>query len=134
MKRVSVLLVAAAGCIGAPQADSESPCGGEAACPVATLEAAVECGEGTPGLAARSDSPGTVAVVHQAASEGCCPTFEVEAAAWMDDGELRVSYTLSDDVCDCICLLDLRYVLGAVPPGPWTIVTPDGSTALVEVL
>lgn len=123
------------GCIGsAPTADSEESCETAPICPLTVIEAEVDCGDGNAAFTARSDSPGAVAVSHLALQQGCCPTFSAEAEADLDAGELRVRYDLSDDVCDCICPLDVRYVIGGAPPGPWILVAPDGSTAPVEVL
>jgi len=133
MRSLGVAALALTGCIGVSPVDSAPPCGGGETCSLLTLEAVAECGEGALGLAARSDSPGTIAVVHQAAGTGCCPQVDVEASAWLDLGELRVAYTVGGDDCDCACSVDFRYVLGGVPPGPWTVVTPDGTAARVEV-
>ncbi|MCB9742142.1 MAG: hypothetical protein H6740_06050 [Alphaproteobacteria bacterium] len=124
-----------AGCIGSSDpVDSETSCEGDPVCPLAVLELEVECGQGSAAFSARSDSPGTVAASQLAVQDGCCPNPSIEAEADLDAGQLRVRYDLTDDVCDCICPLDVRYVLGGVPPGPWILVAPDGSTAPVEVL
>lgn len=43
-------------------------------------------------------------------------------------------FTLLDDVCDCICELDVLYTLTGVPPGIWAlVVTPSGVTTGVTL-
>jgi hypothetical protein len=52
------------------------------------------------------------------------------------DGERRTldaSYRFYDDVCDCICELDVQYRLTDIPAGDWTLQAgADRASATVE--
>lgn len=107
--------------------DSDAPCGESGICALETRDALVTCGDSNGGLVANSSAPGELDVLHDAASQGCCPTFLLSAEASQRRAEITVTYDLSQDPCDCICALDLSYTLSGIPSGIWTLVTPNGS-------
>lgn len=144
--RICLTLLALTGCIGGEAQESgESPntndthegsggpCGEAGICSLGTRDATVNCGDSTGGLAATSNAVGELSVVHEAAQQGCCPTFLLSAEASQRRSEISVSYDLSQDDCDCVCELDLSYTLTGIPSGAWTLRTPDGQQLAVNV-
>jgi hypothetical protein len=75
---------------------------------------------------------GDLAVRHDNVGPGCCPTLEVSAIANHRRGQLEVSYDMSDDVCDCICMLSLNYTLVGPPSGSWELLA-EGSRLQVDI-
>lgn len=144
MRRYAVCFVIA-GCLGGePKESGESqssddssgsggPCGESGICALETSEALVDCGDGTVALAAVSNAPGELTVNHGAFSQGCCPNFAVTGEASQRRSEIAVTYALTEDVCDCICMLDLQYTLTGIPAGNWTLLTPDSQSQPVTV-
>lgn len=144
--RTCLTLLALAGCIGGEpkesaeshtsddsRGDSNGPCGEAGICSLETRDAAANCGDSTGGLTASSNAVGELSVVHEAAQQGCCPTFLLSAEASQRRSEITVSYDLSQDDCDCVCDLDLSYTLIGIPSGAWTLRTPDGQQLAVNV-
>lgn len=114
--------------------DTSDPCGESGICPLTATAAEVSCDAGVgPGLTVTSPAAGTVSGVDGDVQEGCCPTFEVQGEASQRTSTVSVTYLLTDDVCDCICSLDLTWTLTGVPAGAWTVVTPGGRSASVTV-
>ncbi|MCB9693701.1 MAG: hypothetical protein H6736_17970 [Alphaproteobacteria bacterium] len=56
-------------------------------------------------------------------AEGCCPQFEGTAGITGED--VRVFYGLQNDLCDCICSLNLAYAIEGMPSGTWRITDGD---------
>ena len=73
------------------------------------------------GVLVSSPAPGQIRVLHFDHSEGCCPEISVSAVGSLDDRFIAVEVDLSKDFCDCICVLDVTYLLGDVPAGTWTV-------------
>ena len=115
---------------------SEGDGDGDDTAPPAALgvEGVTDLGCGSGGedrLEATATAPGQVAVTHLGYADGCCPREVVPAVA-VDGDTLRLSYTLVEDLCDCICSLDVAYTIVGVPAGDWTLMAVDGglSTAV----
>ena len=70
--------------------------------------------------------PGEISVIQWNYSEGCCPQIEVDVVEDLSSSTLSVSYNLFDDVCDCICSLDISYEVTGIPAGQWTLALPNG--------
>lgn len=106
-------------------ADTGSDCTDPATCFVTVSELTYECGDsgltGTRVLSATPSSPGTVMVNHADFREGCCPDFTATANANRGEARIDVSYSLTDDACDCVCLLDLTYTLSGIQAGEWSL-------------
>ena len=73
------------------------------------------------GVLLSSPEPGVIEASHFSYSEGCCPDMIIDAFADPDTGVIDVDIDLSNDFCDCICMLDVTYTLGDVPAGTWTL-------------
>lgn len=89
------------------------------------------CGEPTEAIAAAAPAAGTIAVVHDAFTEGCCP-LDVAVHVSAADRVIDVDYTLVDDFCDCVCPLGVAYDLVGVDAGEWTL-NAGGVSAEVTV-
>ena len=73
------------------------------------------------GILVSSPAPGEVLVMHWDYDWGCCPEISVLGLAYVNDQNVEVEVVLFNDDCDCICVLDVRYTLGDVPSGTWTV-------------
>lgn len=89
------------------------------------------CGTGTGGesLAVSATEPGRADVTHLDYAEGCCPE-EVQVGLTLEDRDISVAYTLVDDLCDCVCGLDVSYSLVGLDPGVWTLHAGSLSTTV----
>lgn len=93
------------------------------------------CGSGgdLESLAATAPTAGRIAVTHLNYATGCCPE-QVLVTIEASGSTLSVSYEPVNDLCDCACMLDVRYAIADVPSGSWTITHPDtGASATVIV-
>jgi hypothetical protein len=116
--------------------DADSDADTDPEFPVDVRGAQVECGDPQgqpppmPMLQAQVSSNGVVNVAHLHHSFGCCPDLEVTAVR--SGSTVDISYALTNDFCDCICLLDIVYRLRDLPSGTWTL-QADGLTTTVDV-
>ena len=109
------------------------PCGESGLCWLPVEEPVAECGKGGPSvLTATPVGGGRLDVLHTAVKEGCCPTLEAEAELDLYTGQITANLNFLDDVCDCICMLDVSYTLTEVPAGEWTLWS-EGTTIPVSV-
>ncbi len=118
-------------------ADTGSDCTDPAICAVTVSDLTYECGDsglaGESTLSAVPSGPGTLVVSHQDFREGCCPDFKATANANRGEARVDVSYSLTDDVCDCVCMLDLSYTLSGIRAGDWSLAAGfDLTTVTVE--
>lgn len=74
---------------------------------------------------------GELWVHHFAHSEGCGPQIEVTASADEDAMILEADVRLYDDFDDCICSVDVEFVLQGIPAGTWTLIYADSTTEVV---
>lgn len=130
------VLLALGGCVGGdsgkpdPSGDADSG----AAAPVATSIEDLGCGDFSDEvITVNSEVAGRIDVLHTDYLQGCCPDG-VEVAVETDGATLRVTYTPTNDVCDCVCGLDVRYSIVNVPSGTWEInFTQGGKSVWVMV-
>jgi hypothetical protein len=105
-------------------------------CDVTVTDALVECGSDTTAapepLEITASGPGTLSVWHHHVQWGCCPQLDVQAVQDLRHGTIEVVYDLYDDMCDCICELDVRYTLTELQSGAFTL-QAEGATLKVEV-
>ena len=118
-------------------ADTGTECSDPATCAVTVSELTYECGDsglaGSSLLTAVPSGPGTLEVSHLDFRQGCCPDFGATANANRGEARVDVSYSLTDDVCECVCLLDLSYTLSGIRAGEWTLAAGfDMTTVTVE--
>ena len=73
---------------------------------------------------------GEIDVEHYAVQVGCCPTFSASATYDASEALIEVDYVFAEDMCDCICMLDVSYTISGVPAGEWTLRTVNGETAV----
>ncbi len=77
---------------------------------------------------------GEIDVTHFDYLEGCCPQAVQIAVAVHEPQTLVVDYQLVDDLCDCICGLDVSYTLVDVPEGTWTLRSAEsGLETVIDV-
>ena len=107
--------------------DDMGPCE-SGICELTVVAAAAECDmlpEPDPmpegGVQVTSPGPGEVTVMHFDHGEGCCPEIAVLGLAYMSEQRIEPEFDLYDDMCDCICMLDVQYTLGEVPAGTWSV-------------
>jgi hypothetical protein len=109
--------------------DTDDGCDGGAACDIVVENAAVvgcESDSGTiPSLSVNQTGPGALDITHYSARTGCCPEFSASAELDSSAKTLTVSYAFENDLCDCICALDVSYSLVDVPAGTWTLKTSN---------
>jgi hypothetical protein len=104
-------------------------------CDLTVTEAVVECAEGItgePSVIEATAGVGTITVWHQRVSQGCCPQLSVTAMQDLRHDTIEVEYDLYDDMCDCICELDIRYTLSDVYSGSFEL-SAAGSSTTVKV-
>lgn len=108
-----------------------SPCV-NADCSLGVSDGTVGCGQGgTPNqITTTLQDDSSLAVLHSAFSDGCCPDFSISATLVPEDGTIEVDYGITADFCDCICMLDASFVLEDLPGGTWELVLPGASTTL----
>ena len=63
----------------------------------------------------------------------CCATFDVAVATSLDRHWATATYTNVGDKCDCMCRYDVRYTIGGLEAGTWTIESPTGATVDVSI-
>ncbi len=109
-------------------------------CELTTLEANGTCEGPEPepmppdNMLVTSPAAGQVSVMHFNVAEGCCPEVQVLGYADLQSELITVEVDLSNDFCDCICILDVSYLLDDVPPGRWQVrVEPFGAMGEVMV-
>ncbi len=83
------------------------------------------------GLSAVSEKDGVHVVDEYPYS--CCATFDVAVAVSLDKHWATASYTNVGDKCDCMCRYEVRYTIGGLEPGTWTIESPTGATVDVAI-
>lgn len=109
--------------------DTDGDCIGDAVCEIAVANAALtgcESDSGTiPTLTVSQTGPGALDVAHYSAQTGCCPEFSASAELDPSAKTLTVTYNFVNDMCDCICALDVSYSLLDVPVGTWTLKTSN---------
>ena len=91
---------------------------------VARPGATLTCeGATTEALLVLTPEAGALDIEHAGAILGCCPTrFDVHLV--QDDPavrRLREALTVGEDLCDCACLLTVRYSVQGLEAGRWTI-------------
>ncbi|HJN73036.1 MAG TPA: hypothetical protein QGF58_03785 [Myxococcota bacterium] len=95
-----------------------------ATCELTVSEARYDCDGGDSGeertLSVEVDG-GQVTVTDMAFSVGCCPDFGATATFTVETSTVEIVYTLENDICDCICDLDLFTTVEDVPSGDWTL-------------
>ena len=117
-----------------------APCPDPEECVLQVLDAAAICGpelEPPPPGGALINTPelNTISVLDLDHSQGCCPErTDVTATVMSDGASIELEYSIMDDFCDCICGLDVSYLITDVPPGTWTLLLPGGSEIDVDVL
>ena len=73
-----------------------------------------------------------VRIDHDAHLANCCADFSLTATA-SESGNVTIVYDEGDMLCDCVCLVNLRYNIVGLPSGAWNIQIPDGLGASVTV-
>ena len=63
----------------------------------------------------------------------CCATFDVAVAVSLDKHWATATYTNVGDKCDCMCRYEVRYTIGGLETGTWTIESPTGATVDVTI-
>jgi hypothetical protein len=86
----------------------------------------------TGGLIATAESDG-VHVIDDNYPFSCCATFDVAIAVALDKHWATASYTNVGDKCDCMCRYEVRYTIGGLDKGTWTIESPTGETVDVTI-
>ena len=71
------------------------------------------------------ETAGHVRVKHDAHLANCCAEFSLTATA-SESGDVSIVYDEGDALCDCVCLVNLRYNIVGLPSGNWNIQIPDG--------
>ncbi len=104
-------------------------------CDVVVTDATVECAKGItgdPSVIEATVSGGSITVWHQRVDQGCCPELAVSAMQDLRHDGIEVEYDLYDDMCDCICDLDIRYTLSDLYSGTFEL-TASGDSVTVTV-
>lgn len=104
--------------------DTGDGCGEDGLCDVIVSEVLGECGEelGAPTLSAIAEAPGAVRVKLADAEQGCCPTVTADVLVSQRTGEISFSYAFTADDCDCVCQVDVSFLVSDVPAGNWNVV------------
>ncbi len=134
--RMLVLSLTLTGCVGGDSGkpDTSGDSDTSSAAPTATDIEDLGCGDFSGEvITPTSEASGRIDVLHTDYLQGCCPDG-VEVAVATEEMTLNVTYTPTNDVCDCVCGLDVRYAIVGVPAGSWTITsTHSGASASVSV-
>jgi len=85
----------------------------------------------TGGMTASAEADGVHVVDEYPFS--CCATFDVAVAVSLDKHWATATYTNVGDKCDCMCRYDVRYTIGGLEKGTWTIQSPTGATVDVTI-
>jgi hypothetical protein len=105
-------------------------------CDVTVTDARVECASDTTSapypLEVTASGPGTLTLWHHRVQQGCCPELSVTAIQDLRHDRIEVSYYLYDDMCDCICDLDVHYTLADLYSGSFEL-EAQGETLSVTV-
>ncbi len=105
-------------------------------CDLIVTDAIVQCGESITGdpssLELTGSAAGTISIHHHRVDMGCCPELVVTAMQDLRNDRIEVSYDLYDDMCDCICELDVLYTLSDLYSGSFEL-TALGDSTTVEV-
>lgn len=104
-------------------------------CDLTVTDAVVECSSDTtsaPEPLEITVADGIINVWHHRVQQGCCPELSVSAMQDLRHDLIEVEYDLYDDVCDCICDLDVRYALEGAYAGTFEL-TAAGDSATVTV-
>jgi hypothetical protein len=111
------------------------PCGESGICDLTVEDAKViDCENDTgttPELSASFNDAGGLEVIHQAAETGCCPEFSVGAELSLRTGTLTADYLFANDLCECICALDVGYTITGIPEGEGFTLMANGSSLSV---
>jgi hypothetical protein len=92
------------------------------------------CGEdGREGIEVSATNDAQVGITHGAFSEGCCPDLAISGVLDDEERTLTATYDLTNDICECVCSLDIEYGISGLPAGNWTLIAPDGNTAAFVV-
>jgi len=85
----------------------------------------------TGGMTASVEADG-VHVVDDDYPFSCCATFDVSVAVSLVK-RATATYTNVGDKCDCMCRYEVRYTIGGLEKGTWTIESPTGETVDVAI-
>ena len=85
------------------------------------------------GLLLNVTGPGAISVLDFDYAVGCCPELDMTADLNQGAATITMGYTLSNDICDCACSLDILFELSGIPAGTWTLVLPGGEAELFTV-
>ena len=86
----------------------------------------------TGGMTASVEADG-VHVVDDDYPFSCCATFDVSVAVSLTKHWATATYTNVGDKCDCMCRYEVRYTIGGLEKGTWTIESPTGETVDVAI-
>ena len=86
----------------------------------------------TGGMTATAEADG-VHVVDDGYPFSCCATFDVTVAVSLTKHWATATYTNVGDKCDCMCRYEVRYTIGGLEKGTWTIESPTGETVDVTI-
>jgi hypothetical protein len=82
-------------------------------------------------LSAAPAGPGRITVEDDHFADGCCPTPTVTAEASLRRSTIEPAYGLSDDLCDCVAALTLRYTVSGIPAGTYELRQGGASTSVI---
>ncbi len=105
-------------------------------CDLTVVDASVDCASDTTAapepIEVVASGPGTLTIHHHRVQQGCCPELNVSALQDLRHDRIEVHYDLYDDMCDCICDLDIQYTLQDLYSGTFEL-EAAGATATVTV-
>ena len=70
--------------------------------------------------------PGAIAVLQFNYAVGCCPELAVSTSLDEATSTIDIGYALTNDTCDCVCDLEVRFDLTGIPTGTWNLALPNG--------
>ena len=88
--------------------------------------------QATGGMTATVEADG-VHVVDDNYPFSCCATFDVAVSVSLDKHWVTATYTNVGEKCDCMCRYEVRYTIGGLEKGTWTIESPTGATVDVTI-
>ena len=88
--------------------------------------------QATGGMTASVEADG-VHVVDDDYPFSCCATFDVSVDVSLVKHWATATYTNVGDKCDCMCRYEVRYTIGGLEKGTWTIESPTGATVDVTI-